>query len=193
MEKTIDKILDQTHKGIASEMDETLAASHKTLDDELAGFEAEYDKIISDGRKEADKIERQIMGSSDLEARNKQLLLVEEAVGKAFGEALDRIANRDRDDSYTKLIKSLMQEATDMLGSTTVVVYTSQKDESVVGSVLGEFSGSELAADHIECLGGVRVVSQDGAMTFDNTLDARISRLKPLIRKQIATKFGVVN
>ena len=28
-------------------------------------------------------------------------------------------------------------------------------------------------------------------MTFDNTLDARIDRLKPLIRKEIASKFGV--
>ena len=29
------------------------------------------------------------------------------------------------------------------------------------------------------------------AMTFDNTIDARIERLKPLIRKEIASKFGV--
>ena len=28
-------------------------------------------------------------------------------------------------------------------------------------------------------------------MTFDNTLDARVERLKPLIRKDIAGKFGV--
>jgi len=31
------------------------------------------------------------------------------------------------------------------------------------------------------------------AITFDNTLDARIERLKPLIRKEIASKFGVGN
>ena len=30
-------------------------------------------------------------------------------------------------------------------------------------------------------------------MTFDNTLDAKIERLKPLIRKEIAAKFGVNN
>ena len=28
-------------------------------------------------------------------------------------------------------------------------------------------------------------------MTFDNTINARIDRLKPLIRKGIAVKFGV--
>lgn len=193
LERTIDKILDQTRKRIGSELDGALAESSKTLDGARAGLEAEYDKIISDGRKEADKIQKQVVGSSDLEARNKQLLLVEEAVDRAFGEALGRISDMDRDDAYAELVESLVREATDTLGSTEVVVYTSGKDRDVVGSVLNGFSGSQLADDTIECLGGVRIVSTDGTMTFDNTLDARISRLKPLIRKQIAAKFGVVN
>ena len=193
LERTINKILDQTQERISSELDGALAESDKTLDGARAGLEAEYDKIISDGRKEADKIQKQIVGSSDLEARNRQLLLVEEAVDRAFGEALGRISDMDRDDSYAELVESLMREATDTLGSTEVIVYTSKKDRDVVGSVLNGFSGSQLADDTIECLGGVRIVSTDGTMTFDNTLDARISRLKPLIRKQIAAKFGVVN
>ena len=193
LERTIDKILDQTHKRISSELDEVLAESNKRIDDELAGLEDEYDKIISDGRKEADKIQKQIVGSSDLDARNKQLLLVEEAVDRAFTEALGRISERARDDSYQKLIESLMREATDTLGSVDVMVYTNKKDRDAVGSALNKFAGSELADEDVDCLGGVRIVSRDGTMTFDNTLDARISRLKPLIRKQIATKFGVIN
>lgn len=193
LERTIDKILDQTQKRMTAELDGALAESSGRLDDELAGLEAEYDKIISDGRKEADKIEKQIVGSSDLEARNKQLLIIEEAVDRAFDEALDRISARTRDDSYAELIDSLMREATDTLGSVDVVVYTSQKDRDAVGAVLNNFPGSQLAGEYIECLGGVRIVSRDGTMTFDNTLDARMSRLKPLIRKQIAAKFGVIN
>ena len=49
---------------------------HKHLDDSLPKLEQEYDKIISDGKKEADKIEKQIVGSADLEARNKQLIVI---------------------------------------------------------------------------------------------------------------------
>lgn len=193
LERTVDKILDQTQKRMTVELDGALAESSGKLDDELAGLEAEYDKIISDGRKEADKIEKQIVGSSDLEARNRQLLMIEEAVDRAFGEALDRISGRARDDAYTELIDSLMREATDTLGSVDVVVYTSRKDRDAIGAVLNNFPGSQLASEYIECLGGVRIVSRDGTMTFDNTLDARMSRLKPLIRKQIAAKFGVIN
>ena len=193
LEKSIDKILDQTQKRMKTELDAALAESSGRLDDELTGLEAEYDKIISDGRKEADKIEKQIVGSSDLEARNKQLLIIEEAVDRAFDEALTRISGRTRDDSYAELIGSLMREATETLGSVDVMVYTSEKDRDAVSAVLNNFPGSQLAGEYIECLGGVRIVSRDGTMTFDNTLDARMSRLKPLIRKQIAAKFGVIN
>ncbi|MGI0047906.1 MAG: V-type ATP synthase subunit E family protein, partial [Nitrososphaera sp.] len=43
-----------------------------------------------------------------------------------------------------------------------------------------------LSNDHIDVLGGIRVKSADGTMTYDNTIDSRIERLKPLIRKNIA-------
>ena len=73
LESTIDKILKNTEDNILSSIKSALDDSQQTLDDSVPKLEAEYDKIISDGKKEADKIEKQIIGSSDLEARNKQL------------------------------------------------------------------------------------------------------------------------
>ena len=193
LEQTIDKILLQTEKEIESSIDSALSDSNQTLDDAIPKLEQEYDKIIADGKKEADKIEKQIIGSADIEARNKQLLALEESVDKVFVKALDEIANTDRSGDYTNLIKSLLDESTKILGTTEVLVSTNSKDRDVVQSALSGFPGSELSPDTIQCIGGVIIKSKDGAMTFDNTLDARIERLKPLIRKDIAAKFGVNN
>ena len=77
------------------------------------------------------------------------------------------------------------------MGTTEVRVFTNAKDKDVVQSSLSNFSGSELSSETIECIGGVKIESKDGAMKFDNTIDAKIDRLKPLIRKEIASKFGV--
>jgi V/A-type H+-transporting ATPase subunit E len=85
----------------------------------------------------------------------------------------------------------MIEEATKILGTSEITVSTNAKDKDVVQSTLSQFSGAELSSDTIDCLGGVVVKSKDGAMTFDNTIDARIERLKPLIRKEIASKFGV--
>ena len=193
LESTIDKILKTTEEDILSNIKSALDDSQQNLDDSIPKLESEYDKIISDGKKEAEKIEKQIIGSSDLEARNKQLLILEEAVDKVFSKALDQISNADRSGDYSNLIKTLLEEATQILGTSSIVVSTNNKDKSVVESTLSQFPGSELSSETIDCLGGIIVKSKDGAMTFDNTIDARIDRLKPLIRKEIAAKFGVNN
>jgi V/A-type H+-transporting ATPase subunit E len=193
LESTIDKILKNTEKDILSNIKSALDNSQKNLDDSIPRLESEYDKIISDGKKEADKIEKQIIGSSDLEARNKQLMALEEAVDKVFSKALEQIANADRSGDYSNLIKTLLDESNQILETSEITVFTNDKDKDVVQSTLSQFPGSELGSDTIDCLGGIVAKSKDGAMTFDNTIDARIERLKPLIRKEIAAKFGVGN
>ena len=193
LEHTIDKILSQTESNILSSLDSALSESRQKLDDSVITLEQEYDQIISNGKKEADKIEKQIIGSSDLEARNKQLTTVEESIDKVFTKALDEITNADRSGDYSILIKSLLDESTKNLGTNEVIVFTNSKDKDIVQSNLSQYPGAELSSETIDCLGGVKVKSKDGAMTFDNTIDAKIERLKPLIRKDIATQFGVGN
>lgn len=191
--KSIDKILEKTEKEILVNLENSFSDAKQTLDNLIPKLEQEFDKIISDGKKEADKIEKQIIGASDLEVRNKQLLTLEIAIDKVFTKALDQIANTNRSADYSNLMKTLLDESTKILSTTKVIVSTNSKDKDLVQSLLSKYPGAELSSQTINCLGGVVVKSKDGAMKFDNTLDARIQRLKPLIRKEIATKFGVGN
>lgn len=192
LEQTIDKILEETEKKMLSNIRSAVEESGKSLDDAVLTLEQEYDRILSDGRKEADKIHRQIVGSSDLDVRNRQLLVLEEAVDNVFAKALEQVSSIDRNGAeYTELVRSLLAESTAILGSKNVLVSAGAADRDVVQSILSaDYPDSELAQEGIDCLGGVRIRSRDGSMMFDNTLDARIERLKPLIRKEIASKFG---
>jgi V/A-type H+-transporting ATPase subunit E len=193
LEQAIDNVLQKTENDIILIIKNSSTKSKETLDNSLSKLEEEFDKIISDGKKEADKIEKQIIGSADLEARNKQLTTLEEGVDKVFTKALDEITNTVRSGDYANLIKSLLDESTKILGTTEVIVSTNTKDKDLVQSALSQFPGSELSSESINCLGGVIIKSKNGTTSFDNTLDARINRLKPLIRKEIASQFGVGN
>jgi V/A-type H+-transporting ATPase subunit E len=193
LESTIDKILKNTEKDILTNIKSGLDESQRKLDDAVPKLESEYDKIILNGKKEADKIEKQITGASDIEVRNKQLLALEEAVERVFSSALEQISDAGRSGEYSNLVKTLINEAIRILGTSEVTIFTNTKDKDVVQSTISQFSGAEFSSETIECLGGIKAKSKDGAMTFDNTIDARIERLKPLIRKEIAAKFGVGN
>ena len=183
LEQAVDKILEKTQKEILSDLKNSGSDSKQTLDNSLSKLEQEYDQIISNGKKEADKIEKQIVGSSDLEARNKQLTTVEESIDKVFTKALEKIANVDRSGDYSNLIKSLFDESTKILGTTEIIVFTNSKDKDIVQSLLSQYPGAELSSETIDCLGGVKIKSKDGTMAFDNTIDAKIERFTVIERR----------
>ena len=190
LERTVEKILQNTEQQIVSSLQEALKSSQATIANAQVSLEQEYDKILAEGKKEAEKLEKQIVGNADLDSRNKQLLLVEESIEKVFEKAIAKLQTTDRGSDYSKLISTLLQESIDAIGTPEIIVQTNSKDKSVVQSSLSKFPGATLSSDLIDCLGGIRVQSKDGTMKFDNTIDARLDRLKPLIRKDIASKFG---
>ncbi len=193
LESTIDQVLDRNSAEFSQSLKNSLTDAQKTLSESLPMLEEEYEKIISDGKKEADKIEKQIVGSADLEARNKSLLVVQESAEKVLEKAKEKIANMERNSEYSSLITKLLTEATSALDTSDVIVFTNSKDKDVVQSAVSNISGAELSNDLIDCMGGVKVTSKDGSMSFDNTIDARIELLKPLIRKDIAAQFNLGN
>ena len=193
LESTIDQVLDRNSVEFSQSLKNSLSDAQKTLSDSLPMLEEEYEKIISDGKKEADKIEKQIVGSADLQARNKALLIVQESADKVLEKAKENISNMDRNSEYSNLITKLLTEATSALDTSEVIVFTNSKDKDVVQSAVSNISGAELSNDLIDCMGGVKVTSKDGTMSFDNTIDARIELLKPLIRKDIAAQFNLGN
>ena len=191
LESTIDKILNQTEIENLSSLRKSFEESLEILTKSQSSLEEDYDRIIDEGKKEAEKIEKQIIGGSDLESRNKEILLVEDSIKKVFEKAIEKISSSTNNDNYPKLMESLLEESINALGTSDVTISTNSKDKEIVQGLLSKFSSAELSSDSIDCLGGVQVKSKDGSMTFTNTIDAKIDRIKPLIRKDIATTFGI--
>ena len=193
LEKTVDQGLEKNRSQLLESLKLSFSESQQQLSDSLPELEKEYERILSEGQKEAEKIEKQIVGSSDLEVRNKALLLVEEHTSMVFEKAKEQIKNTKRDSNYSNLISTLLTESTEALGTSEITVFTNSTDKDIVQSAISKISGADLSSEQIDCMGGVKITSKDGSMTFDNTIDARFERMKPLIRKNIAAKFSLGN
>ena len=193
LEKTVDQVLEKNRSQLLESLKLSFSESQQQLSGSLPELEKEYERILSEGQKEAEKIEKQIVGSSDLEVRNKALLLVEEHTSMVFEKAKEQIKNTKRDSNYSNLISTLLTEATEALGTSEITVFTNSTDKDIVQSAISKISGADLSSEQIDCMGGVKITSKDGSMTFDNTIDARFERMKPLIRKNIAAKFSLGN
>lgn len=192
LERTINKVLSQKETELVSQIDSAFQESLKNLESSRGKLEGERTKIIESARKQAENLKRQIVGSSRLAARNKELVMIETDVNRAFEEARERLANSGKDSSYQALMAKVVEESIPQVASDEVVVECNKNDADLVKKILADLSkkNSRLKASvsdrPINALGGIRVRSADGTMSFDNTLDSRIERLKPLIRKNIA-------
>ena len=192
LERTISKVLSQKEAELISKIDSAYQESLNNLEASRGKLEAERVRIIESAKKQAENLKRQIEGSARLAARNQELLAIENAVNSAFDEARKKLAASGNKDSYRALMSGIIEESVSSVGSGEVVIECNKSDAELVRKILSDLQGrnpkvkARVSDQHIDVLGGIRVKSADGTMTFDNTLDSRIERLKPLIRKNIA-------
>jgi V/A-type H+-transporting ATPase subunit E len=192
LERTISKVLSQKEAELISKIDSAYQESLNNLEASRGRLEAERTRIIQAAKKQAENLKRQIIGSGRLAVRNQELLMIENAVNNAFEEARKKLAASGGKDSYRELMSDIVEESVSSVGSGEVIIECSKNDTELVRKILADLQKknpkvqARVSDQHIDVLGGVRVKSADGTMTYDNTLDSRIERLKPLIRKNIA-------
>jgi V/A-type H+-transporting ATPase subunit E len=192
LERTINKVISQAEADFITQIDSSFQESLKNIAASRTKLEAEYNRILEGARKQVDNLKRQIVGSSRLSARNRQLVLIESAVNDTFEKAKTILASSKRENSYRLLMRKILKDSVMMIDSDEVIVECNKNDIELVEQAISDsFKDNNKIkikmSDHpLNAIGGIRLTSADGSMTFDNTLDSRIERLKPLIRKNIA-------
>jgi V/A-type H+/Na+-transporting ATPase subunit E len=144
-------------------------------------------KILETGEKQAESLKRQIIGSAELDARNAQLRSLERAVNEAFDLAAKQISS-ESGASQEKALASLIQEGLDVIGPK-ARVQCAAKDRRAVSSAirkLGSKAKLSLDDEEIDTTGGVILTTPDGSVRFDNTFEARLERMRPTLRKEVA-------
>jgi V/A-type H+-transporting ATPase subunit E len=86
----------------------------------------------------------------------------------------------------------MLEDSVSAIGSDEVIIECNKNDFDLVKKAITDLSNDnntkfkvKLSDQPINAIGGIRVRSADGSITYDNTLDSRIERFKPLIRKDI--------
>jgi V/A-type H+/Na+-transporting ATPase subunit E len=189
LERTIDKVLSQKESALISEIDSALQNSLKNLESSKTTLQVEYDAIIESSKKQAESLKRQIIGSSTLNARNKELIIIESAIDEIFTKAKEKLAQSNNEKNYEKLLTRVIQDSVSKLGSD-ILIQCNKADQKLVRKISSQESTGKnmkvsVSDDFLDIIGGIKATSADGTMTLDNTLDSNIESLKPLIRKGI--------
>ncbi len=145
-------------------------------------------KVLENGARRAESLKRQMIGAAELETRNAQLRSMEEAVTKVFNAALEKIS-KTSGSRHEKSLVQLIEEGVEVIGPKAKVSCCA-KDRKGVVSAMRKVNGDgiKLVIDEkdIDSIGGVMLTSNDRSVKFDNTIEARLERMKADLRKEIA-------
>lgn len=185
---TLQKVCEEFLAEVLAELQDGLKESSSLVQASRKHAEESVAKITETGRKQAESLRRQILGTAELEARNMKLRALEKAVNDVFEEALGRIAKAPPS-KYEKSLSGLIKEGIQVIGSEAHVA-CNERDRKLVSSLLERLNEGgmklTLADERVQTLGGVVLHSPDGTIRFDNTVEARLERIRPELRKDIA-------
>jgi Archaeal/vacuolar-type H+-ATPase subunit E len=183
----------QKEAELVSQIDSAYQESLKNIEASKGKLESERARIVDSAKKQAENLKRQVVGSSRLAARNQELITIESAVNNAFEQARKKLASSGDKESYKSLMAGIIEESISSVGTGEVTVECNKGDAELVRKIIADLQQKKnskikinFSAQPADVIGGIRVKSGDGTMSFDNTIDSRIERLKPLIRKNIA-------
>jgi V/A-type H+-transporting ATPase subunit E len=188
---TLDKVSSEALNEILTELGSGKSDASELVHSLLRQTRAEVAKILQDGERQSESVRRQILGSAELEARNGILRTLEEASNRIFRESLLAVPRSPR---YEKTLTKLISEGLEVIGKE-AVVSCNARDRKAIGSAIREMNskaGAKLILDEksIDVKGGVVLRSKDGTMRFDNTLEARLERIKPQLRRDVVATIS---
>jgi V/A-type H+/Na+-transporting ATPase subunit E len=192
LDRTVDKVLTQKLEEFIVQIDSAYQQALSNLESSKSSLRSEYEGILQTSKKQSENLKRQILGSKRLESRNQELLLIERAVNDYFEKAKERLRELPRDKEYRSMINKMIEDCISAIGSEEVIIESNEKDSKIVSELMGKKFGQvkvSLSDKPVNTLGGLRARSADGSMTYDSTLELRMERLKPLIRKEIVQRL----
>jgi V/A-type H+/Na+-transporting ATPase subunit E len=188
LDRTVDKVLAQKQEEFMTQIDSAYQEAASNLESSKSSLRSEYEKIILGSKKQAENLKRQILGSKRLESRNQELLLIEMAVNDYFEKAKERFRELPRDKEYKIMINEMIDDCISAIGTEEIIIESNEKDSKMFSEIISKKSKKlklSVSEKPINVIGGLRAMSADGSLTYDSTLELRMERLKPLIRKEI--------
>jgi V-type H+-transporting ATPase subunit E len=151
---------------------------------------AEREEIMERASAEAERIQSQAIATTQLKARRLRLERREELLDNVFETARQRLPAVPQRTDYSQIARQLLREALLRLEADTANILADEQTRKVLsGQMLAEVSkelGVEVQLGAATGQGtGIVVETADAHRHYDNTLEARLSRLQNTLRSPV--------
>ena len=155
-----------------------------------AEAESERKVILDRAKQDAERLRSQAVSTAQLKARTMQLDHREKLLDKVFETVRERLSTIQKRADYDKVAAQLLREAVAQLNAENAEVRADDATERFLKSTAVDKVSKELGAQitfgkPLESGTGLVVSASDGHLTYDNTLETRLSRLQNSLRSAV--------
>lgn len=180
--------LDELREGILEKAREKEREVLKERDREvskiLAEAEAQRKQLLEKARAEAKQLaaeeRHEAVANAHLEAKREMAKARDEYVVDVEAEVRREFFREARGKHYEEHLKKLVEKARRELGGE-VIVHLAKADRKL----LGEMKGVQVSEKPIECEGGAVIVSSEGRVSVNATLEALFEERRDRVRQEI--------
>jgi V/A-type H+-transporting ATPase subunit E len=186
----VDEVFKEVSEGIRQALDESLALLKKVRGEVLQ----EVRKKVGEGRRRAEAERLRRISAAEMKAKWARVQLLDEFVNQVFGESLNRLSELRNKGQYKAILVNLVLEGLAALNTRSAILVGSKEDAQLLGEVAEDLAGRsysvKVSNETVETVGGVKVLLEDGSITYDNTFEARLERIKPELRRRLYALVG---
>jgi vacuolar-type H+-ATPase subunit E/Vma4 len=150
----------------------------------------ERSEALQQAQKKAQEIRSQAIAGAKFEAQKLQLERREKLLEEVFNNAQQKLVSLQERKDYDQIIRQLIKEAIEIINAATIRIRADNHSQNyLTDKALEEIQKETNVQVHIgESLDhgtGIIVETMDEHRRYDNTLEARLSRLKPALRSSV--------
>ncbi len=162
-------------------------AIHQRAEEQAA---AERTEILERASREAERTRQQVIATTQLKARTMQLERREKLLDDTFEAARQQLAAVPQRSDYDQVVRDLVREALTHLGADEARVRADEQTQAhltdhVLTDISDELGMKVQLGKPLKHGTGIVVETADGRRQYDNTLEARLGRLRNALRTSV--------
>lgn len=190
-----DEILEDARRKADRAVSRAKREAEKILATATAGAEAETEKALTAARQRGERAAKAILSTIEQEVRRDLLEAQEAELQGLFQAARRRLADRKSCD-YPAVLAGLAAQAIGAMATDKVTLELGPADQAIatepwlaeVRRRVGRDVAIAVSPEAAAIDAGLIVRSADGRLLYDDSLDARLKRLAPDLRRQLAAE-----
>jgi V/A-type H+-transporting ATPase subunit E len=172
----------------------------------LSHARAQAERVVEQARAESEtikterlaKVERELtilksqrVNTARLDSKKKASAEREKLVLETFAQAEEQLAKARSSKDYPAVFERLLAEALDVVGDREAIVHVDPRDADLAKAVCVKMGSPCGVATDLDTAGGAKVSMEDGTVVRLNTLEARLTKARRVMKSDVAAQlFG---